>query len=147
MVAPTAVGFVILHKSDILRRKSVRTRTPQVPDGVVSAPYSYGLKGWGPPGWIRHVTGLSEVVQYSSPPHVYDKPGAILSPQRLCLHKRVPTSSLGKKSSGGRGQLGIWPHTHCHAGYSHPVDRTNATLTLQMRKLRPSKVKQHFQGY
>ena len=67
MVAPTTVGFVILHKSDILRRKSVRTRTPQVPDGVVSAPYSYGLKGWGPPGWIRHVTGLSEVVQYSSP--------------------------------------------------------------------------------
>ena len=49
------------------KRKSVRTRTPQVPDGLVSAPYSYGLKGWGPPGWIRHVTGLSEVGQYSSP--------------------------------------------------------------------------------
>lgn len=80
-------------------------------------------------------------------PHVYDKPGAILSPQRLCLHKHIPTFSLGKKSSGGRGQLRIWPHTHCHTGYSHPIDRTNATLTLQMRKLRPSKVKQHVQGY
>ena len=80
-------------------------------------------------------------------PHAYDDPEAILRLQRLCLHKRIPASSLSKKSSSLRGQLRIRPHTHCPAGYSHPTDRTNATLTLQVRTPRPSKVKQHAQGY